>query len=179
MKRSVTISWSGGKDSAFALYKILLSGEYDIKHLHTVIGKDTKRVGLHGIREELIDDQAKALGIPLTKIYLETSNDHQAYEALMRSFYGRCKTEKIGGVVFGDIFLEDLKQFRENMLQQYALEGIYPVWKYDTKLMVEDFINAGFKTLLCSANAQYFSQHQVGKTIDMNFIELLPPEVDP
>src|SRR6187549_2703210 len=100
-RRKVSISWSGGKDSAFALYKILLSGEYEVVSLHTIFNEDTKRVGLHGVHEEMIERQAEQLDIPLIKLYLTSSEDHEAYAKLMKSFYRQCARDKIEGVVFG------------------------------------------------------------------------------
>jgi diphthamide synthase (EF-2-diphthine--ammonia ligase) len=114
LKKRVTVSWSGGKDSAFALYKILQTGEYDVVALHTIINEQTRRVGMHGVREELMDEQAEAIGLPLTKLYLESSESHDAYNKLMNGYYQQCAYDKLEGVVFGDIFLEDLKQFRES-----------------------------------------------------------------
>jgi uncharacterized protein (TIGR00290 family) len=179
LKKKVTISWSGGKDSAFALFKILASGEYEVVSLHTVIGQETKRVGLHGVREELIELQAESIGIPLVKLYLPDSGDHEAYTSLMRSFYKSCARNGIHGVVFGDIFLEDLKKFREELLRDAGLHPCFPLWKIDTRLLVHDFINANFKTLICSADAALFTSDTVGKTIDHEFLNALPPHVDP
>lgn len=179
LKKKVTISWSGGKDSAFALFKILLSGEYDVVSLHTVIGQETRRVGLHGVREALIEQQSECIGIPLVKLYLPDSNDHDAYTALMRAFYNSCASDGVHGVVFGDIFLEDLKRFREALLTDAGLHPFFPLWKIDTRLLVDDFINANFKTLICSADAALFGQEAVGRTIDQKFLETLPEGVDP
>lgn len=179
LKKKVTISWSGGKDAAFALFKILLSGEYDVVSLHTVIGQETRRVGLHGVRETLIGKQAESIGIPLVKLYLPDSNDHDAYTALMRSFYNRCAADGVEGVVFGDIFLQDLRQFREALLMDAGLHPLFPLWKIDTRVLLDDFINANFKTLICSADAALFGQEAVGQMIDPEFLESLPKGVDP
>jgi uncharacterized protein (TIGR00290 family) len=178
-KKKVTISWSGGKDSAFALYKILTSGEYDVVHLHTVINEETRRVGLHGVHESLIDRQALSIGIPLKKIYLPGSDHHGPYESSMRSFYAACAREGVAGVVFGDIFLEDLRAYCENLLRDSGLEPLYPLWKINSLRIVEDFINLGFKTLLCSADAALFSEDQVGRTLDEQFVALLQDKADP
>ena len=178
-KKKVTISWSGGKDSAFALYKIMVSGEYEVVHLHTVINAETKRVGLHGVGEKLIEAQAKGLGLKLVKLYLPPTEDHDAYTKLMENFYHQCASAKIDAVVFGDIFLEDLKIFRERMLTTYGLEGIFPIWGIDSARLVEDFLNVGFKTLLCSADKKYFKADSLGKTIDQEFLRSLSAKVDP
>jgi uncharacterized protein (TIGR00290 family) len=178
LKKKVTISWSGGKDSALALYKIISSGEFDIVHLHTVIDNDSKRVGLHGVKEELIERQARALGLKLVKLYLPATEDHAAYESLMRTFYSACKTDNITGVVFGDIFLEDLKTFREKMLEASGATGIFPLWKKDSRALIKEFLEVGFKTLLCSANASIFQSSDLGKTLDEDFIRSIPSAAD-
>jgi uncharacterized protein (TIGR00290 family) len=179
LKKKVTISWSGGKDSAFALYKVMLSGEFSITSLHTVINEETRRVGMHGVAEALIERQAEALGLPLTKLYLESSESHDAYSRLMTDYYQRCADNSIDAVVFGDIFLEDLKAFRENLLRPSGLEGIYPLWKIDTAVLMADFINAGFKTMICAANAAWFPASFAGSTIDHALVTALPAGVDP
>lgn len=178
-KQRVSVSWSGGKDSAFALYKILLSGEYDVMSLHTIIDEDNKRVGLHGIREELISLQAKELSLPLEILYLQTSSDHGNYERLLKNYYNTCKRKGIDGIIFGDIFLEDLRSYREELMKESGLLLIFPLWKIDTNFLIHDFINAGFKTLLCSVNADLFDKTVAGKTIDTTFIEGLSPAIDP
>src|SRR5687767_10395608 len=99
-KKKVTISWSGGKDSAFALFKILNTGNYLVDSLHTVINSETKRVGMHGVREVLIERQAESLGLPLHKLYLDSSESHDQYIDLMSAYYRKCAQESFHGVVF-------------------------------------------------------------------------------
>src|SRR5688572_30067280 len=179
VRKKVSISWSGGKDSAFALYKILLSGEYEIASLHTVFNEETKCVGLHGVHEEMIERQAEQLDIPLIKLYLTSSEEHEVYTRLMKSFYRQCARDAIEGIVFGDIFLEDLKKFREDLLQESGVNPIFPLWKINSSVLIDDFINTGFKTILCSANADYFSKDDLGRVMDFKFILDLPADVDP
>lgn len=177
-RKNVTISWSGGKDATFALHKILATGEYNVVNLHTVIGDTTRRVGLHGVREELIDEQAACLGIPLHKLYLPEAPDHGAYETLMQDFYRECAAAHIEAVIFGDIFLEDLRAYREAMLQAVGLKGIYPLWAIPSEKLLRDFLAAGYKTVLCSANASWFMPGRLGVTIDNTFAATLPAGVD-
>jgi uncharacterized protein (TIGR00290 family) len=179
LKKKVTISWSGGKDSAFALYRILHQREYDVVSLHTVINADNRRVGLHGVPEDLIAQQAAALGLRLEKIYLTTSDQHGEYETLMTSFYDECSRSGIQAVVFGDIFLEDLKTYREKLLAPSGLTGIFPLWGIETTKLMREFIDAGFKTLICAADKKYFSAEEMGRTIDGHFVTNLPAGVDP
>jgi uncharacterized protein (TIGR00290 family) len=179
LKKRVTISWSGGKDSAFALYKILLSGEYEVVSLHTLINTDTRRVGLHGVHEKVMDLQAAAIGIPLEKLYIATSADHNAFDAVSRQFYSRCVRDHIDAVVFGDIFLEDLRQYREDLLADSGLAAIFPLWQIDTRVLIDDFINTGFRTWLCAADVRYFAEADMGRELDADFIAALPAAVDP
>jgi len=178
-KKKVTISWSGGKDSAFALYKILLSGEYEVVSLHTLINAENRRVGMHGVHEEMIETQAQTLGIPLYKIYVTASMDHKAYEGAMHLFYQKSVHDKIEAIVFGDIFLEDLKKYREDLLSGYPFQIVYPLWGIGTTVLIQDFFHAGFKTLICSANKRYFSKDELGKVFDQNFLSKIPSRVDP
>jgi uncharacterized protein (TIGR00290 family) len=119
------------------------------------------------------------IGIPLTKIYLEASERHTAFEILMRTFYRHCSQAEISAVVFGDIFLEDLRTYRVELLKESRLTPIFPLWKSDSAMLIHDFINSGFKTLMCAANAKYFSNEALGRTIDQQFLKHLPAGVDP
>jgi len=177
-KMKVTISWSGGKDSAFALYKVLNDGGYEVVNLHTVIDEETKRVGLHGVREELIEEQAENIGLSLTKVYLSRTEDHEAYEALMTSYYRQCARQGIEGVVFGDIFLEDLKKYREKLVKPSGITPLFPLWKSNTAELFEEFIRTGFKTVICSANAALFEESQLGSTMELTTPELFKHGVD-
>ncbi len=178
-RKKVTISWSGGKDSAFALYKILLSGEYDVVSLHTIFSEDNKRVGLHGVHERLIESQAAQIGIPLKKLYIASSADNKAFEKVSLEFYEQCKHDKIEAVVFGDIFLADLKAYRETLLKPSGLQPIFPLWQCASEMLISDFLNIGFRTMICSADAKFFSREIAGSTIDEKLIKALPVDVDP
>jgi uncharacterized protein (TIGR00290 family) len=178
MKQKVTVSWSGGKDSVFALYKVMMADQFEIVSLHTVIDEKTRRVGLHGVPEALIQKQAQAIGFPLTKIYLPASKSDKAYKLCMANFYAQCVNEGIDGVVFGDIFLEDLRDFRKNLLKPHGLFGSFPLWGSDSITLLKDFMHAGFKTTICSANADLFSEHELGKILDHQFLDSLSPTID-
>src|SRR4051812_33027512 len=106
MKTRISLSWSGGKDSAFALYKILASGEFEVVNLHTVFDSVSKRVGMHGVHESLIERQAASIGLPLVKLFLDASQSHGSYTTLIKDFYHRVSNENIQAIAFGDIFLE-------------------------------------------------------------------------
>jgi uncharacterized protein (TIGR00290 family) len=179
LKKKITISWSGGKDSALALFKIIGSGEYDIQHLHTIIDSKTKRVGLHGVREELVELQAKSLQIPLVKVYLQSSEDLREYENLVKALYKRFHDEGVTHILFGDIFLEDLKLYRETLLKESGLIPLYPLWQERSEKLIFEFLDCGFKTILCSTNEKCFQVGLLGKVISRKFIKLLPDGTDP
>ena len=178
-KRKVTISWSGGKDAAFALHQLIQSGVYEVVHLHTVLDATTQRVGMHGVHETVLRQQTEAIGFPLRVLYLEKSESNESYSQLVRDFYEQCAQEGIDAVAFGDIFLEDLRTYREALLVSSGLESIFPLWKKNTTELLSDFLSAGFKTLVCSADATFFTPEQVGQTIDTDFSSKISPLVDP
>lgn len=152
MKIPVVMSWSGGKDSAMALYELLRSDEYDVISLMTTVSEEYRRISHHGVREELLDQQAQAIGIPLLKVYLPSeasggcSND--VYERIMGDAMARYKTKGVRTVGFGDLFLEDLRAWREANLAKGGMRGIFPIWKRDTTLFARQAISLGFKAYL-------------------------------
>jgi uncharacterized protein (TIGR00290 family) len=178
-KKKITISWSGGKDSALALYKVLRRQEGQVIHLHTIINQETRRVGMHGLPESLIDRQAEALGVPLVKGYLASSEDHAAYELLIHEMYTRFANEGITHVVFGDIFLADLKNYRESLLLRHGLVGLFPIWNVPSNTLLDEFVAAGFRTLVCATNELCFEHGILGKVISEDFGKSLPAGTDP
>jgi len=170
--------WSGGKDSAYCLHKILNEKLVDVKYLLTTINSEFSRISMHGVRETLLDKQVEAIGIPLlkVKVYEGTNNE---YEKQMEAVLLKAKIEGIEQVIFGDIFLEDLRAYRENNLAKIGMKAIFPLWKTDTKFLITDFIKQGFKTVICCINDGYFTKDWVGKEINEQFIKQLPANVDP
>lgn len=177
-KKKVSISWSGGKDSALALNYLLRSGEFEVVSLHTLFDKETCRVGMHGIPEALVEKQAHQLGIPLIKLYLVKSQTNQTYENLLKDFYQSQVFQGVTHIAFGDLFLEDLKVYREKLLSFSGLIPVFPLWKMDTGLLMETFIKNGFKTILCSVNQTCFEAGLLGRMIDDDFVSALPEGVD-
>jgi len=176
-KESIIMSWSGGKDSSMALHRLLQS-DYIVKYLMTTIFKPHKRVSMHGVPEELMIQQAKAIGIPLKIIYIEEKT-HDEYENKMREFLNQMKTEGITKVAFGDIFLEDLKQYREQKLTEVDMTGVFPLWNENTKELAQYFIEQGFKTHICSIDNSKIPSHLIATDYSKEFLNGLPDEVDP
>ena len=177
--KKASISWSGGKDSAFALYQVLQETEFEVLSLHTTIDAVTKKVGLHGIHESLIEQQAKILGIPLNNIYLDNSKNSVPYDELMQQYYESLKKQGIYTIISGDIFLEDLRVYKEAIAEKAGLKMEFPLWGKNTTELADDFIHKGFKTLLCAVDAKFFSKEDLGKTLTKDFLRKLPTFVDP
>ena len=169
--------WSGGKDSALCLHKVLQAKEHDVKYLLTTLNEQFKRISMHGVREELLDEQAKQIGIPLVKIYVNEGTNAE-YEKKMEETLLKFKSEGIENVIFGDIFLEDLRTYRENNLSKVGMTGVFPLWKKDTQELLKEFLALKFKTIICCTNDAYLGKEWAGRIIDEKFLSSLPPNVD-
>jgi uncharacterized protein (TIGR00290 family) len=177
-KPKAVFCWSGGKDSSYCLHKVLTEGLFDVKYLLTTINDNVKRISMHGVREELLDNQVASIGIPLLKVKVR-KNTNEEYEELMRDVLLKVKTEGINNVIFGDIFLEDLKKYREGNLSKIGMNGVFPLWKIDTSSIVNDLIAKQFKTVICCVDDKHLGKEYLGKEIDSSFIKQLPVTVDP
>jgi uncharacterized protein (TIGR00290 family) len=171
------MNWSGGKDSTLALYKVLSEG-IELHGLFTTISHQLRRITMHGVREELLDAQAAALGILLQKLELPASDTMDLYNELMQEKMNAFKMEGVTHSVFGDIHLEDLKKYREEQLKKVGVEALFPLWKRPVSDVVTEFINLGFKAVVVCVNARYLDQSFVGRILDADFIKDLPDNVD-
>jgi uncharacterized protein (TIGR00290 family) len=172
------MNWSGGKDSALALYKIGLQNRYDVRYLLTSVNAVHNRVSMHGVRRELLQAQAEATGIPLTTIELPEQPTMHAYESALMEKLKILHHRGIRHSLFGDIFLEDLRTYREEKLRQAGMEAIFPLWKSDTRVLMKEFLSLGFKTIVVCVNGNYLDQSFCGRIIDEDFCKDLPPDVD-
>lgn len=177
MKKAL-FAWSGGKDSALALSYILEQKEFEVLGLMTTLNKSFKRISMHGVREETLDKQADSIGIPLVKMWVEEGT-YEEYEKQMEKTLLEYKAKGITHVIFGDIFLEDLKDYRDKNLAKVDLKGHYPLWKKDTSELIKEFLDKGFKTITCCINDQYLTEAHSGALITVDWIKDLPKEVDP
>ncbi len=145
MGAKAIMSWSGGKDSAMTLYEIQRAGGWEIQGLLTTITRDYDRVCMHGVRTALLEQQAAALGLPLDKVYLDANGSQEAYETKMRTYLAGCCARGIQAMIFGDLFLQDVRQYRERNLAQMGVEPVFPLWGQDTRALAERFLHAGFR----------------------------------
>lgn len=170
--------WSGGKDSSLCLYEVLKEAKYDVKYLLTTVNENFKRISMHGVREELLEAQARSIGIELKKVYVREGNNEE-YERNMGQMMAEMKSQGINHVIFGDIFLEDLRKYREDNLAKAEMTAVFPLWKKDTTKLIANFIALGFRTITCCVNDFYLSEDMVGEEIDARFLQALPANVDP
>lgn len=177
-RQKAIFCWSGGKDSAYCLHKVLTEKLYDVKYLLTTVNDEFKRVSMHGVREYLLDQQADSIGIPLLKVRVSEGTNNE-YEKQMETILLQAKAEGIDSVIFGDIFLEDLRAYRENNLAKVGMKGVFPLWKMDTKTLINDFISLQFKTVICCTNDGFLGEEWLGREINKTFLAQLPASVDP
>lgn len=179
-KEKVVMSWSGGKDSSLALYDILQNDKYEVVSLLTTVSEGYERISHHGVRRELLKQQAESVGIPLHELHLPQLNcTNEVYEAIMRKAMLEYIEQGVNSVVFGDIFLEDLREYRENKLALVGMKAIFPIWKRNTVKLVNEFIDIGFKGRICCIAAKNLSEEFCGRKINKEFLDDLPDNVDP
>jgi len=182
MRIPVVMSWSGGKDSAIALHEILRGDQFEVVALMTSISDEYRRVSHHGVREILLDQQADALGLPLEKVYLP-SGKHQpctneVYEQIMGTVLAKFQARGVQTVAFGDLFLEDLRSWREANLAKVGMRGLFPIWRRDTTEMAHEVVRSGFKAYLSCVEGK-MGPGFVGRPYDENLLRDLPPGIDP
>jgi len=177
--KKVIFSWSGGKDSAMALREVMRDKLYEVSALLTTVTKDYNRISMHGVRESLLEQQAASLGKRLEKVFILRESSNADYEEKMKSALERYAADGVEGVVFGDIFLEDLKKYREDKLSALAMKGIFPIWKADTGSLARDFIASGFEAVITCVDSKVMPKEFAGRLFDEKFLAELPPGVDP
>ncbi|MBC7616344.1 MAG: diphthine--ammonia ligase [Pedobacter sp.] len=177
MDNLAVFNWSGGKDSTLALHYILWANEYKIHCLLTTVNDAYNRIAMHGVREALLIVQAKSLNIPLYQIRLPEMPDMETYEKAMDLHFGILKEQGITYSIFGDIFLEDLKKYRENQFDKIGMKTLFPLWKRNSLDLVKEFIALGYKTIVVCTRADL--KDFCGKVIDQSFLDDLPRDVDP
>lgn len=171
--------WSGGKDSSIALHLILKNKEYQIDRLLTTIHRKNDRVTMHGVRKELIKRQAINIGLPVTFLELPDQPGMDEYNRLMMEQMHQLKQEGFTHAAFGDIFLEDLKIYREQQTEKAGFNSLFPIWKQNTSALIRQFIDDGFKAVVVSADAKILGENFIGREIDDRFLSDLPGDVDP
>lgn len=172
------MSWSGGKDCCLALHELQTAGT-PIAGLLTTLTRDYDRISMHGVRRTLLERQAASLGLPLYQISIPKDATNQAYEDAMGEALRHHRKRGVGSVAFGDLFLEDIRAYREALLKRHDMTGVYPVWKRDTARFVREVIELGFRAVVTCVNGRVLPPSMAGAIIDERFLSLLPRHVDP
>ena len=178
-KHKAYLNWSSGKDAMLALHQLQSSPELSVEKLVTTVNTDFNRVSMHGLSISLLEKQAERLQLPLYQIPLSGNVSMKVYNETMQKHVSYLKKEGFSHSVFGDIFLEDLKTYREEQLSKVELQAIFPLWKKDSRSLVKEFIDMGYKAVVVCTNANYLGESFCGRIIDHQFLADLPLTVDP
>ncbi|CAA7390072.1 Dph6-related ATP pyrophosphatase [Chryseobacterium fistulae] len=179
MKPKAIFNWSSGKDSALALYKIFQENTYEITHLLTNINIEYQRVSMHGVPLSLLEKQSESIGIPLLTMKLPKEPSMEEYQEIITKTMNEVKSMGVTHSIFGDIFLEDLRKYREEQLKTMNMKAVFPLWKKNTLDLILEFLNLGFKTIITCVNEAYLDKSFAGRVIDHDCIKDLPKHVDP
>ncbi len=179
MKPKAIFNWSSGKDSALALYKTLKEDKFEITSLLTSINKEFQRISMHGVHVSLLEKQAASLDFNLIKMEIPQEPSMEEYSEIMNKTMTEIKSQGVTHSIFGDIFLEDLRKYREDQLKTIGIEAVFPLWKQNTSDLIREFLDLGFKTIVTCVNETYLDESFAGRIIDENFIKDLPKTVDP
>lgn len=178
MKNRIVVSYSGGKDSTLALYRLIQSGEWEIDSLLTTVTENVERTSIHGVRQTLLDEQAQSIGIPVRKIHIPEKCTNETYENIMGDAVNQMVQDGVTHMMFGDIHLKDVKEYREKMLKDTPLQPVFPLWGEEPKHLIDEFISLGFKTIVTCVDSQQLDPSFVGRVINQTFLNELPENVD-
>ena len=173
------LSWSGGKDSALALIRIKNDDNYRFVAILTSFTEDYNRISMHGIRQVLLEKQAESLGLPLEMVYIPKNSSNEEYESKMKTVLNKFKSDGVTSVVFGDVYLEDVRKYREKNLSRIGMKAVFPLWGSDTFSLATEFIGLGFKAIITCIDSKFLDKKFVGREFDKAFLSELPKEVDP
>ena len=179
MSQPIVLCWSGGKDCARALFELQRLPQYDVVALLTTLTAGYDRVSMHGVRRSLLRLQAAALRLPLREVWISPKAANAEYETAMGDAFDELRREGVETMAFGDLFLEDLKQYRETLLARHGLRCLFPLWRRDTRELAESFLALGFRTVTSCVDPRVLGEAFVGREIDDSFLGELPEGVDP
>jgi uncharacterized protein (TIGR00290 family) len=178
-QKRVLLSWSSGKDSAWTLHVLRQQPEVEVVALLTTFNAAASRVAMHAVREELLDRQALAAGLPVWKVPLPWPCSNEDYEALMTGVFERARTERIDEIAYGDLFLDDIRAYRE---ARHAGTGIglrFPLWGSDTRVLAQDMLAGGLRATITCVDPRQLAASFAGRPFDQALLDDLPPAVDP
>ena len=177
--KRVALSWSSGKDSAWSLHLLRQDPDIDVVALITTINQEFDRVAMHAVRRQLLELQAESVGLPLWTVPLPWPCSNQQYEEKMRELCARATREEVEAIAFGDLFLADIRAYREKQLESTGLQPIFPVWLLPTRRLALDMIEAGLRAKVTCVDPKVLASEFAGRDFDASFLADLPEGVDP
>jgi uncharacterized protein (TIGR00290 family) len=179
LKPRALVSWSSGKDSAFALHVLRQAGELDVIGLFTTMNHLHDRVAMHAVRRELVRAQAARTGLPLWEVEIPSPCSNEEYETAMRGLVARALAAGVEVVAFGDLFLQDIREYREARMQGTGLRPVFPLWGIPTTELAERMLSAGMAAVLTCVDPKKLPPELVGRRWDAQLLRELPADVDP
>jgi uncharacterized protein (TIGR00290 family) len=179
MPEPILFCWSGGKDSAMALHALLLRNDVQVTALLTTVTDEYDRISMHGVRCELLERQAKSIGLPLHEVRIPPQCGNPSYEARMEEALRIHYANGVRSVAFGDIFLEDLRLYREKNLARIGMTALFPIWKRDTRELIRHFHSNRFRSIVVCVDGKILDRSFAGRELDASFFKDLPPGADP
>ena len=179
MAQKTFFNWSSGKDSALALYHLQQQGEYTVNRLLTTVNSHYDRVSMHGLPRPVLEAQTAAIDIPLDVVEVPEKPSMETYNELMTKKMQQMVSDGYSHAAFGDIFLEDLKVYREKMLATQGIQAVFPIWKRDTRELYMEFLEKGFRTVIVCINNDLMEESFLGTELSLDLLEQFPKNVDP
>jgi uncharacterized protein (TIGR00290 family) len=178
-RKKAWLSWSSGKDSAWSLEIVRRQGEFDVRALLTTVNAEYQRVAMHAVRESLLRAQAERTGLPLVTVPIPNPCPNAVYEEAMAEAVERARDEGITHMIFGDLFLEDIRRYREEKLADTGIKPVFPLWGLDTRRLAQDMVEGGLRALLTCVDPRKLDSSFAGRRFDAELLADLPAEIDP
>lgn len=179
MKKKTWLSWSSGKDSAWSLYRLRQQPDIEVTGLVTTVNERHQRVAMHAVRLSLLQAQAEAAGLPLHVVPIPSPCSNEAYEAAMSRLIDKAKENKVTHMAFGDLFLEDIRAYRERQLSGTGIKPLFPLWQIPTDALAREMIASGLKAVITCIDPRHLAPSFAGRTFDAAFLDDLPKQIDP
>jgi uncharacterized protein (TIGR00290 family) len=179
MRKNTWLSWSSGKDSAWALHVLRQSGEYEVTGLFTTVNSAFDRVAMHAVRVELLRQQAQAVGLPLQLIEIPYPCSDEQYAAVMSDFMARARSEEVSCMAFGDLYLQDVRRYREERMQGTGIEAVFPLWEKPTRPLLQEMLAGGLRACLTCVDPRVLPANFAGRELTPALLESMPADIDP
>ncbi|MCY4232640.1 MAG: ATP-binding protein [Bacteroidetes bacterium] len=177
--KKVWLSWSTGKDSAWTLRTLIMDPRYEVTGLFTTCTEEFDRVSVHGVRTSLLDAQSERLGLPIHRVILPWPCSNTLYQTAMDYLWQAASDHGVEMIAFGDIFLEDVRQYRIDILNNTGLKAIFPIWGQPTSKLADSMISFGLQAIVTCIDTRHLPAEYAGQNFDKEFLNGLPPSIDP